>query len=96
MDMPEFVNASAFVHRSNSLYRPHPGEVLKRRVLDKTKQPYKEVAKILGISELNLSLLIQGKMNITDQLAQQLASMTKISADTWLYYQYEYDLYKGN
>lgn len=91
---PAFVSMSESVNRSEELFRPHPGEVFKRRCLSKTKLKHPEVASQLGVSDKHLSRFINGHVSVRIELARKLESVTNISAAAWLNYQNAYDLYR--
>jgi addiction module HigA family antidote len=93
MTIPAFVTESAEATRSDSLFRPHPGNVFERRCLSKTSLGQNEVAKRVGISTKHLSRFIHGHVHVGVGLARKLESCTNISAGTWLHYQTQYDLY---
>lgn len=93
MTIPAFVTESAEATRSDSLFRPHPGNVFERRCLSKTSLGQKEVAKRIGISTKHLSRFTHGHVHVGVELARKLESCTNISAGAWLHYQMEYDLY---
>ncbi|MDF2179171.1 HigA family addiction module antitoxin [Aliiglaciecola sp. CAU 1673] len=92
--IPAFVSQSPEASRPEHLYRPHPGEVFKRRCLSKTELTQKEVAEKMGISPKHLSRFINGHVQVEITLARKLESVTNISAGAWLHYQTAYDLYK--
>lgn len=94
MSVPSFVQASQSVERSENLYRPHPGKVFTRRILSKAKLKQPEMAKLIGISVKHLSRFANGHVGVTAELARKLEACTNISAEAWLYYQVQYDLYK--
>lgn len=93
MTIPDFVNASESTKRPDSLYRPHPGAVFKRRCLSKTNLTHAQVALLMGISPKHLSRFINGHVSVGVDLARKLESCTNISAESWLYFQSKYDLF---
>ena len=93
MNMPKFVNESKAAKREEELFRPHPGEVFSRRILSKTDMKQPEIASILGVSVKHLSRFANGHVDITINLARKLEACTNISANAWLHYQAQYDLY---
>ncbi|MDO6428905.1 HigA family addiction module antitoxin [Thalassotalea sp. 1_MG-2023] len=93
MTIPAFVTQLTSTARAESLHRPHPGEVLKRRFLDKTELKRPEVAEMIGISTKHLSRLINGHIHVEVNLARKLEACTNLSARAWLHYQNQYDLY---
>ncbi|MDO6473837.1 HigA family addiction module antitoxin [Alteromonas sp. 1_MG-2023] len=92
--IPAFVTASESANRNEDLFRPHPGEVFKRRCLSKTKLKQPEIADLMGVSTKHLSRFINGHVTVQIDLARKLESVTNISAAAWLNYQNAYDLYK--
>jgi addiction module HigA family antidote len=93
MNVPEFVNASPRVERSENLYRPHPGEVFARRCLAVSGLKQPQAAEVIGISTKHLSRFINGHVSVGVDLARKLEACTKVSAQAWLHYQTQYDLY---
>lgn len=51
MTIPSFVTQSQQVSRPEDLPRPHPGDVFKRRFIEKTSLKRPEIAAVLGVSE---------------------------------------------
>ena len=94
MTVPSIVQSSKPVERSENLYRPHPGEVFTRRILNKTTLKQPEMASLIGISVKHLSRFANGHVSVTADLARKLEACTNISAEAWLHYQIQYDLYK--
>ena len=93
MTIPAFVTQSESTTRSDSLYRSHPGVVFSRRCLSKTSLLQSEVAKRIGISTKHLSRFTNGHVHVGVELARKLEACTNISANAWLHYQMQYDLY---
>ena len=93
MSIPAFVTQSETTIRSDSLYRPHPGEVFNRRCLSRTSLKQNEVAKRIGISTKHLSRFTNGHVHLEVELARKLEACTNISARAWLHYQIQFDLY---
>jgi antitoxin HigA-1 len=91
--IPAFVTQAEPTMRTDSLYRPHPGEVFNRRCLAKTSLKQDEVAKRIGISAKHLSRFTNGHIRVGVDLARKLEACTNISAAAWLHYQTQYDLY---
>ncbi len=94
MKTPDFLSGSEQSTRPESLYRPHPGEILARRCLSKSNLKQVEAAALIGISTKHLSRLINGHVNVGVDLARKLEACTKISAQAWLHYQTQFDLYR--
>jgi addiction module HigA family antidote len=93
MSIPAFVTESETTTRSDSLFRPHPGEVFKRRCLSKTSLKQNEVAEHIGVSAKHLSRFTNGHVHVGVELARKLEACTNISASAWLTYQTHYDLF---
>ena len=74
----------------NKLFAYHPGEYISD-ALDAMNMSQNEFALRTGISEKNLSTLINGKSDITFELAEKLASFFHNSIDFWTNLQNRYD-----
>lgn len=96
MKNPDFVTDSPTTERAESLYRPHPGEVFARRFVSKNTLKQPEIANIIGISTKHLSRFINGHVSVGVDLARKLEACTNISAQAWLHYQIQYDLYTNS
>ena len=92
--IPEFVSQSEPVQRSESLFRPKPSDVFKRRCLSKTSKKHPDIAELMGISAKHFSRFINGHVRVSVEFARKLESVTNISAGAWLHYQMQYDLYE--
>jgi antitoxin HigA-1 len=93
MNIPAFVSDSELTQRSDAHFRPHPGVVFTRRCLAKTSLRQDEIAKRIGISTKHLSRFANGHVHVGVDLARKLEACTNISAQAWLNYQTQYDLY---
>jgi addiction module HigA family antidote len=91
MNTPNFVNQSKKTERPESLYRPHPGLVFKRRFISKTTLKQEEIAKRIGISNQHLSRFLKGEVDVDVELSNKLSTYTNLSAECWLYYQTQHD-----
>ncbi|SET58874.1 HigA family addiction module antitoxin [Thalassotalea agarivorans] len=94
MTIPSFVTQSQQVSRPEDLPRPHPGDVFKRRFIEKTSLKRPEIAAVLGVSEKHLSRFVNGHIRVEVAFARKLEACTNVSANAWLHYQIQYDLYK--
>ncbi len=74
-----------------SLYA-HPGEWLKRDVVEPYGMTVTEVAAHLGVSRQNMSLLLNGHAALSAMMALRFEKAFGISADTLLRMQATYDL----
>ena len=69
----------------------HPGEILKE-YLDEMEISAYRLARATGISESNLSELINGKKNITARLSLLLGKFFGFNEEYWLRMQNHYDI----
>ena len=74
---------------------PHPGGVLKRVEMIPRELTVSEFAKVLRISRVQLSQVVNGRARITPDLAVRLSRALKTSPDLWLGMQAEYDLWQA-
>jgi addiction module HigA family antidote len=91
MNTPNFVNQSKKTERPDSLYRPHPGQVFKRRFISKTTLKQEKVAKRIGISFQHLSRFLNCEVDVDVELSNKLSTYTNLSAYAWLHYQTQHD-----
>lgn len=70
----------------------HPGEVLREDFLRPLKMSQYALAKALGISQMRISEIINGRRGITPDSALRLARYFGTSAEFWLGLQTTYDL----
>ncbi len=68
----------------------HPGYYL-AEIMDELEMTPDEFAKRLGTTSETVSLLLDGQMPVSNDLAMKLSDMLGISADTWLNLQKAYD-----
>ena len=71
----------------------HPGEILREIVLPAIARPVRDVAKALGVSERQLSELINERRPLTPELAIRLEAAFGRSAPAWLRLQEAHDLW---
>lgn len=71
----------------------HPGQLLKDE-LDTRDMKQIELAKELGIAKNVMSEIINGKRNITPELAVRLEDVLSIKAEFWMKYQVAYEIDK--
>ncbi len=79
------------------MYNPvHPGEILKELVIESLELSITDVAKHLGVSSKILTSVLNGKHNITPEMALRLELVFhKPSANHWLRLQTAYDLWQA-
>ena len=73
---------------------PHPGEELKDTVLRPDGGiTVTEFARLLGVSRVSLSRVVNGRAAVSAELAIRLAAALGGSAESWLLMQSAYDLW---
>lgn len=72
---------------------PHPGQVIKRQCLAPLKLTVTEAAKGLGVSRNTLSMLLNGRLGISTEMAIRLSQGFGGSPESWLRQQLQYDLW---
>ena len=74
---------------------PHPGGMVKRQCLEPLDLSITQGAKILGVTRLTLSNLVNGKNGISPEMAFRLSKAFGSSPEVWLGMQMNYDLAKA-
>lgn len=74
----------------NNLLAFHPGYYINEIIEDMKITKY-EFAKKINITLKTLNDIINGKVNITNDIAEKLSIISNISVDTWLNLQNEYN-----
>lgn len=72
---------------------PHPGEVLRELCLEPLGLSVTETAEALGVSRKTLSAILNGRANISPEMAVRLSIAFGTSAESWLNQQMQYDLW---
>jgi addiction module HigA family antidote len=72
---------------------PHPGEILKGLCLEPLGITVTEAAEALGVSRKPLSAILNGRANISPEMAIRLSLAFDTSAESWLNQQAHYDLW---
>jgi len=75
---------------------PHPGEIIKDAIIEPLNVSVTKFAQILGISREALSRVLNGKANISINLARRLETANFSSARFWLDLQLAYDLWQDS
>jgi addiction module HigA family antidote len=70
----------------------HPGEVLREDFLEPLAMSQYALAKALGVAEIRISEIVNGKRAITPDTALRLARYFGTSAEFWLGMQTSHDL----
>ena len=72
---------------------PHPGAVIRRQCLEPLQLTVTEAAKGLGVSRNTLSMLLNGRLGISPEMAIRLSQAFGGSPESWLQQQLQYDLW---
>ena len=72
---------------------PHPGAFIRRQCLDPLGLTVTEAAKGLAVSRNTLSLLLNGRLGISPEMAIRLSEAFGGSPESWLTQQLQYDLW---
>lgn len=72
---------------------PHPGEFIRQTCLDPLELTVTEAAKGLGVSRNTLSMLLNGRLGVSPEMAIRLSKGFGGSPETWLLQQMQYDLW---
>lgn len=74
---------------------PHPGAFIRRQCLDPLGLTVTEAAKGLAVSRNTLSLLLNGRLGISPEMAIRLSQAFGGSPESWLQQQMQYDLWQA-
>ena len=74
---------------------PHPGGVIRRQCLEPLGLSVTEAAKGLGVSRNTLSMLLNGRLGISPEMAIRLSRGFGGSPESWLHQQMQYDLWQA-
>lgn len=74
---------------------PHPGALLRRQCLEPLGLTVTEVAKGLGVSRNTLSMLLNGRLGISPEMAIRISQAFGGSPESWLTQQLQYDLWQA-
>ena len=72
---------------------PHPGEVVKRQCLQPLGLTVTKAAQGLAVSRNSLSMLLNGRIGISPEMAIRLSQAFGGSPESWLRQQMQYDLW---
>ena len=72
---------------------PHPGDVVRRQCLEPLGLTVTEAAKGLGVSRNTLSMLLNGRMKVSTEMAIRLSQGFGGNPESWLQQQMQYDLW---
>ncbi len=74
---------------------PHPGNIVKRALIDGTGLTVTEAAKQLGVGRITLSKLINCKSGISAEMSVRLSMALNTSSEMWANMQTMYDLWQA-
>jgi len=77
---------------TNNISKKHPGYHIKRLCIDTLCLSVGDAANLLGVPRANFSLLINGRMGISADMAVRLEKVFGESAEYWLDLQKKYEL----
>lgn len=72
---------------------PHPGEVVRRQCLQPLGLTVTRAAQGLAVSRNTLSMLLNGRIGISPEMAIRLSQAFGGSPESWLRQQMQYDLW---
>ena len=72
---------------------PHPGAFIRRQCLDPLGLTVTEAARGLAVSRNTLSMLLNGRIGISPEMAIRLSQAFGGSPESWLQQQMQYDLW---
>ena len=72
---------------------PHPGTLIRRQCLEPLGLAVTEAAKGLAVSRSTLSMLLNGRLGISPEMATRLSQAFDGSPESWLQQQLQYDLW---
>ena len=73
----------------------HPGEVLKGLYLDPMETTITQAAEDLGVSRRTLSMLVNGHLGVSAEMALRLSKALGTTPELWLNMQQSYDLWEA-
>lgn len=72
---------------------PHPGAFIRRQCLEPLGLTVSEAARGLAVSRNTLSMLLNGRLGISPEMAIRLSQAFGGSPESWLQQQMQYDLW---
>ncbi len=73
-------------------YPVHPGKIIKHDCIEALNLNVTEAAKVLGVSRVSLSRLINGKASISPEMAIRVSKAFGSTPEHWLRMQLAYDM----
>lgn len=74
---------------------PHPGAVIRRQCLEPLGLRVTTAAQGLGVSRNTLSMLLNGRLGISPEMAIRLSKAFGGTPESWLRQQMDYDLWQA-
>ena len=74
---------------------PHPGAFIRQQCLEPLGLTVTEAAKGLAVSRNTLSMLLNGRLGISPEMAIRLSQAFGGSPESWLQQQMQYDLWQA-
>ena len=74
---------------------PHPGEILRALCIEPLNITVSEAAEALNVSRKTLSAILNGRANITPEMAVRLSIAFDTTPESWLNQQMQYDLWRA-
>ena len=74
---------------------PHPGEFIAEVYLEPNKISGRELAAKLGVAPSTLNRILTGASGVSSEMALRLAKVLGRSPESWLAFQYTYDLWQA-
>lgn len=75
---------------------PHPGEIIRELCLKPLDLTVTDAAKHLGVSRKALSELLNGRANVSPEMAIRLSIAFDTTPESWLSMQMEFDLWNAS
>lgn len=74
---------------------PHPGEILRSLCMEPLDLTVTEAAEALGVSRKTLSAILNGRAEISPEMAVRLSIALDTTAESWLAQQLQFDLWRA-
>jgi antitoxin HigA-1 len=74
---------------------PHPGQIVKRMLIEGADLSVTAAAKALGVGRVTLSKLLNKKSGISPEMAVRLSLALNTSSEMWVNMQSMYDLWRA-
>ncbi|MCP5007262.1 MAG: HigA family addiction module antidote protein [Planctomycetes bacterium] len=71
---------------------PHPGKIVRHECLEPLDLSITSAARILGVTRLTLSNLVNGKNGVSPEMSIRLSKAFGSTPEVWLGLQMDYDL----